>query len=177
WLRDYLYIPLGGSRHGTVRTGFALMTTMMLGGLWHGAAWTFLLWGGYQGLLLVVERARGRRALYAAAPPALQVAATFVLVLVGWVIFRASSMAELGRMLRGMVGGYGLGSWPEPELYAWRCYGSLGCGLLVAFTCPQAMALARRFHLLAVVLGAVLFVLALAQLFATGFSPFIYYQF
>ena len=56
WLRDYLYIPLGGNRHGARRTYAALMTTMLLGGLWHGANWTFVAWGGLHGLYLSVER-------------------------------------------------------------------------------------------------------------------------
>ena len=56
WLRDYLYIPLGGNRHGAARTYFALMATMLLGGLWHGASWTFVVWGGLHGLYLAVER-------------------------------------------------------------------------------------------------------------------------
>ena len=61
WLRDYLYIPLGGNRHGPARTYTALMGTMLLGGLWHGAAWTFVVWGGLHGLYLAVERWLTRR--------------------------------------------------------------------------------------------------------------------
>ena len=61
WLRDYLYIPLGGNRHGPARTYTALMATMLLGGLWHGASWTFVAWGGLHGLYLVGERALRQR--------------------------------------------------------------------------------------------------------------------
>ena len=68
WLRDYVYIPLGGNRHGRLRTYRNLMLTMLLGGLWHGANWTFVVWGGYHGALLAIERARGHRPLYAAWP-------------------------------------------------------------------------------------------------------------
>ena len=72
WLRDYLYIPLGGNRHGEARTYFALMATMLLGGLWHGASWTFVVWGGLHGLYLAVERAlRSRFAGYGPGPLAL----------------------------------------------------------------------------------------------------------
>lgn len=101
WLRDYLYIPLGGSRHGAARTTAALMGTMLLGGLWHGAAVTFLLWGGFHGALLV-----GQRVCRAALPTTtsrwlapLGSVAFFPLTLLGWLIFRSESMAGLGQLL------------------------------------------------------------------------------
>ena len=70
WLRDYLYIPLGGNRHGEARTYLALMGTMLLGGLWHGASWTFVVWGGLHGVYLAVERTL--RARFAGYRPGLQ---------------------------------------------------------------------------------------------------------
>jgi alginate O-acetyltransferase complex protein AlgI len=93
WLRDYLYIPLGGNRHGRLKTYRNLMLTMLLGGLWHGASWNFVVWGGYHGALLSFERIfRVKRP----AEPArwtvfypLQALITFALVMVGWVFFRA----------------------------------------------------------------------------------------
>ena len=97
WLRDYLYIPLGGSRHGRWLTYRNLMLTMLLGGLWHGASWNFLIWGGYQGALLAIERAlRGDR------PPAddwnwtypIRALLTFALALIGWVFFRAADLPQ-----------------------------------------------------------------------------------
>jgi len=120
WLRDYLYIPLGGSRRGASRTYFALMMTMLLGGLWHGAAWTFVLWGGYQGLFLVLERLLGKRAIYAGLPRPVQMVLTFVIVMFGWAIFRADGMAELGRVLTGMCGGAGVGERLVLPIYEWR---------------------------------------------------------
>jgi D-alanyl-lipoteichoic acid acyltransferase DltB (MBOAT superfamily) len=111
WLRDYLYIPLGGNRHGQWRTYRNLMLTMLLGGLWHGASWNFVIWGGYQGALLSVERAfRGdvppKQAVgWLYVPKAIL---TFALALVGWVFFRAAdlpqSMAILRQMFRGAPG-------------------------------------------------------------------------
>jgi alginate O-acetyltransferase complex protein AlgI len=98
WLRDYLYIPLGGNRHGRLETYRNLMLTMLLGGLWHGASWNFVVWGGYHGTLLSLERMfRGK----ASAQPArwtvwypLQAAFTFGLVTIGWVFFRAASFHD-----------------------------------------------------------------------------------
>jgi D-alanyl-lipoteichoic acid acyltransferase DltB (MBOAT superfamily) len=112
WQRDYLYIPLGGSRVSSGRIYFNLLVTMALGGLWHGASWHFLVWGVYHGLLFCGHRlwaARlGTRAWYrrlmAAWPGAL--AARFVtlaLVCVGWVFFRASGLIPAGRMLVSAV--------------------------------------------------------------------------
>ncbi|MGH7441585.1 MAG: MBOAT family O-acyltransferase, partial [bacterium] len=93
WLKDYLYIPLGGNRHGVVRTYQALFLTMLLGGLWHGAAWTFVAWGAYHGCLLGLERMLGLNRPPQAGPSRwLRVLVTFHLVLLGWVLFRANSL-------------------------------------------------------------------------------------
>src|SRR5580693_5996292 len=98
WLRDYLYIPLGGNRHGQLQTYRNLMLTMLLGGLWHGASWNFVVWGGYHGALLSFERMfRGKNApaesrwtdLYP-----LQAVITFGLVMIGWVFFRATTFHD-----------------------------------------------------------------------------------
>ena len=89
WLRDYLYIPLGGNRHGPKRTYFNLAFVMVLGGLWHGANWTFVIWGAFHGSLLAFERALGKRTVYKEFPKSFRVAITFMLVLVSWVFFRS----------------------------------------------------------------------------------------
>jgi alginate O-acetyltransferase complex protein AlgI len=111
WLRDYLYISLGGNRKGRLMTYRNLMLTMLLGGLWHGASWNFLIWGGYHGGLLAVERAiRGDRPLreeWTWYYP-FQAIGTFALVMIGWVFFRAAnltqSMQVLHQMFRGPIG-------------------------------------------------------------------------
>ncbi len=107
WLRDYLYIPLGGNRHGEARAYLALMLTMLLGGLWHGANWTFVVWGGLHGLYLCVERVLRRRfAGYVPGGAALIGIAliTWMLVNLTWVFFRAPSFERAWTMLRGMFG-------------------------------------------------------------------------
>lgn len=107
WLRDYLYIPLGGNRHGEARTHLSLMVTMLLGGLWHGASWTFVAWGGLHGLYLSAERAlRARLAGYRPGPLALLCLGllTYALVNITWVFFRAHSFAKAWQMLAGMFG-------------------------------------------------------------------------
>jgi alginate O-acetyltransferase complex protein AlgI len=100
WLRDYLYIPLGGSRHGPARTYAALMITMLLGGLWHGAGLTFIVWGGWHGLGLVVHRLFRSRWPELPIPATAAWVVTFGFVLVGWVFFRAESMSSALTILR-----------------------------------------------------------------------------
>ncbi|HLU53793.1 MAG TPA: MBOAT family O-acyltransferase [Acidimicrobiia bacterium] len=107
WLRDYLYIPLGGNRGTRVGTYRNLMLTMLLGGLWHGAAWTFVIWGGYHGALLAWERWRTEtgRAVDADTPGrrAVKRLATFHLVCLGWILFRADSMGRVGEILSRLL--------------------------------------------------------------------------
>jgi alginate O-acetyltransferase complex protein AlgI len=103
WLRDYLYIPLGGNRHGTAATYRNLMLTMLLGGLWHGAGWNFLFWGMYHGALLSIHRAFAQRSR----PPQTwlkpaNVAFTLFLVCIGWVLFRAQNMSDVWVILQRM---------------------------------------------------------------------------
>jgi len=110
FLRDYLYIPLGGSRHGKSRRYVNLMATMLLGGLWHGAGWTFVIWGGLHGFYLMINHAwrnltqrmgwgdGGRLSNLAAST------LTFLAVVVGWVFFRADSFSSAVHLLQGMTG-------------------------------------------------------------------------
>ncbi len=114
WLRDYLYIPLGGSRHGRWATYRNLLITMLLGGLWHGASWNFVIWGGYHGLLLGLERATGLEQPrgWLKLPRTL---VTFALVMIGWIFFRASTFSSsrfvLTQMFTGPPGTGVLNAW------------------------------------------------------------------
>jgi alginate O-acetyltransferase complex protein AlgI len=107
WLQDYLYIPLGGSRGGLFNTYRNLMMTMIIGGLWHGARWTFVIWGTYQGVILVGHRLlkpwlakiSPTEPIDQACWKAVRIVATFHLVCVGWLIFRSESVAQLTGML------------------------------------------------------------------------------
>ncbi len=106
WLRDYLYIPLGGNRVGPRRTAINLMVTMGLGGLWHGAAWTYVLWGIYHGLLLMLARSSTRRAggeQRSKAEVLWHQLVCFHLIVGGWLLFRATSLQNLGDYVTGLL--------------------------------------------------------------------------
>jgi alginate O-acetyltransferase complex protein AlgI len=107
WLRDYLYIPLGGNRGGEAKTYRNLLATMLLGGLWHGANWTFVAWGFYHGLLLAAHRLFNQRQTAGSDPLSLvfhpvRVAITFLSVCVGWVFFRAQTFSDAAVVLSRM---------------------------------------------------------------------------
>jgi alginate O-acetyltransferase complex protein AlgI len=126
WLRDYLYIPLGGNRHHRWRN---LMLTMLLGGLWHGASWTFVAWGGYHGALLAGQHALGLTRPAQGAVKWLARAVTFYLVLLGWVLFRAATFRGALEVLRAMHGG-GEGSvftFAATATFAAVCLGLAAC--------------------------------------------------
>ncbi len=113
WLRDYLYISLGGNRRGRLRTYCNLFATMVIGGLWHGAAWPFVLWGAYHGLLLTIHRAL-RPWLVSRLPAggwvrALNVVVLFHFVALGWLFFRAESLEHIGALLTTLTGPFEAG--------------------------------------------------------------------
>jgi D-alanyl-lipoteichoic acid acyltransferase DltB (MBOAT superfamily) len=113
FLRDHLYIPLGGNRCGAARRYFNLLVTMLLGGLWHGAGWTFVAWGGLHGIYLIVHQlwVRASRGLaWAASRPAVLLGwlLTQLCVIIGWVFFRAETFGGALTLLHGMIGGHGL---------------------------------------------------------------------
>jgi alginate O-acetyltransferase complex protein AlgI len=145
WLRDYVYIPLGGNRSGRFRTYANLMTTMLLGGLWHGANWTFVLWGALHGVYLAIhkfwleERGESKKLTSSFPVQLLKMVATFCLVAVAWVFFRADSLQLGWAYLAGIVSFEGplLGSYrglvTEPLLSLAIC-----AALLLVIDTPQA---------------------------------------
>jgi alginate O-acetyltransferase complex protein AlgI len=180
WLRDYLYVPLGGSRKGNARTYVNLFVVMLLGGLWHGAAWNFVIWGALHGAMLAAERWRGKAALYGTLPSPLRVAATFLLVLVAWVFFRATDVPHALRYLADMVS---LGT-PQSgaALLAGIVYGPyyLGTFLLagiIVWTAPQTWDWTKTLTLPKATVTLGLLVLAVVVLTTQAFNPFIYFIF
>lgn len=202
WLRDYLYIPLGGSRKGKGRRHLNVMITMLLCGLWHGTGWGFMVWGGLHGLFLVGHDLWRARAILRPGsacwpPPAWRAWAarllTFLTVSLAWVFFRAQDLTAAGNMLCGLAGAGGMPvSRGTLVFMAWH----LACGLFVAWLLPEAEQYVlgrpgggnqtaqdhpplqpawrpRPSHLL---LALILGLWALGRL-ASGASQFLYYQF
>jgi alginate O-acetyltransferase complex protein AlgI len=180
WLRDYLYVPLGGNRKGPRRTYVNLFIVMLLGGLWHGAAWNFVIWGGLHGLMLAFERMRGGTPVYARLPQPLRVAFTFVLVLITWVFFRARDLPSALRYLQNM-GGLGdvhPGSSLLDGIVAGPYYlGTFLIAAVVTWTCPQTWDWTRTITPPKAAAIAVLFIVAAVVLTTQAYNPFIYFIF
>jgi len=194
WLRDYLYIALGGNRGGTLRTYRNLFLTMLLGGLWHGANWTFVIWGAWHGAILAVERALGVKPDAAFRPHRWLL--TFLLVVLGWVMFRAPSAGHAMTMYAAMFRFDGAGL---SELYAGSVTTlqvatlALAYAIVLARGLPQRLEkwgqmifprdaaiaparLWRKNHLTPFFLLP-LFALSVLKLSAQSYSPFLYFQF
>ncbi|SFP60495.1 MBOAT family O-acyltransferase [Sphingomonas rubra] len=178
WLRDYLYIPLGGSRRGAAHTYVNLFLTMFLGGLWHGASWNFVIWGSLHGLWLGAERFwdRHRPAGIARAPGWAAWLVTFHIVVLGWVFFRAPDLdAALG-----YLGALGSGGWRN-TLVTPLSLGLVLLGMAIHFVPPRLLPIAAvRLRgwpapALGLALGAL--VLVVDAMRPEGVAPFIYYQF
>ena len=176
WLRDYLYIPLGGNRKGAVRTYVNLVLTMLLGGLWHGANWTFVVWGGYHGLLLAVERATGKKSLLWWAPAFLQRGFAFLLVLFGWVLFRCDSLGQAGVLLGGMAGlnGVDVAFIGTLKAMPFSC-AMLAVTLGMIWTLPNTWEIRWPTRFWSALVLCVLFVVCVLKL--ASVSEFLYYQF
>ena len=175
FLRDYLYIPLGGNRHGEPRRYINLIVTMLVGGFWHGAKWTFLIWGALHGVVQVVETL-WRKAKLPGLPKLLAILVTFHIVTLGWIFFRAESFDAAIAYL----GGIGAGDWHN-GMTTPLLAGLMVIGMAFHFTPPD---LARRIALWLrllhapwlglLVAAAILLIDAMRY---EGVAPFIYYQF
>jgi alginate O-acetyltransferase complex protein AlgI len=200
FLRDYLYVPLGGNRKGPARRYLNLFITMLLGGLWHGAAWTFVLWGGLHGAFLAINHLWNAKVRRAATPGRLAKATgwllTFVCVMIAWVVFRADSMDAALTIYKSMLGLHGsapriffeFGEVPLPKS---EFYQTLFAALFICLALPptitlerwvpQARALAGRprasmaFAALTAFVAFVLFLFSVLEL--GSYSPFLYFQF
>ena len=175
FLRDYLYVPLGGNRKGPIRTYINLSLTMLIGGLWHGANWTFIAWGAYQGFWLVVERLAGKKSLYAMTPKFLQIAITFVIVIFGWILFRAANITEAWHYMAAM---FGFGA-EHSEVLAVRPIHMLAAlaGALVIWGFPTTQSLIYHAKARWALTLQVLFWGALFHLHFVSHVPFLYFQF
>ena len=191
WLRDYLYIPLGGNRRGAIVTYRNLFLTMLLGGLWHGANWTFLIWGAWHGLVLALEKALGLDTSGLRFSP-LRWLFCLLLVMLGWVVFRAENVTQALILYRALIPTLGVESLQLSPLYAGQITSLQLSTLLLSWLVivlrgfyqryqeAQAAVLINGTALVPLsysVLIMPLFVLAVFKLSAERYSAFLYFQF
>ena len=189
WLRDYLYIPLGGNRLGEGRTYINLMLVMVLGGLWHGANWTFVLWGLWHGGWLAYERWSG---LARAPKTAWAIGRTLLVVLIGWVAFRSVDFGHAVGFYGAMLGTNGFAVPFDIAIQITRESLVVGClAIVIAGLEPRLRDLSQRHYyvprpdgtlavtdtLVPVLVTTAIFVLCLMRLAEQSFSPFLYFQF
>ena len=180
WLRDYLYVPLGGNRKGPIRTYVNLILVMLLGGLWHGASWNFLVWGGIHGTWLCLERLQGKASFYARTPAAVRIAVTFVIVNLAWVFFRAPDLTSGVHYLQSLIG------WHTPTaadlffrqiLYSKFHLMWFAVAAGISFFGVQTWDLARRLSPLRATTAVGLLAWAIVAMSTQAFNPFLYFRF
>lgn len=185
WLRDYLYIPLGGNRGTPTRTYINLWLTMLLGGIWHGANWTFVLWGVWHGGWLALERYLGKDVNGQRISPTWGMPVTAVIVMLGWVTFRAPDISTAWAFYTAMFGANGFAF---TDNFRWQLTGlhmvMLPVAVLVVYAAPalrtwnaRQPAEKRAMYANAGLLYVPLFVLAIMRLSAQSYTPFLYFQF
>ena len=180
FLRDYLYIPLGGNRGGTFRTHANLAFVMLLGGLWHGADWTFIVWGAWHGALLIAERMVVSKFPRMRIPRGLAVVLTFLAVALSWVWFRSESLGDALAYFRAMAGGAvenQASHFLASRLYTPSSLAVTIAAIVITFLPHQAHDWTSRLTWRKVLVLPPAFALALFSMFSQGANPFLYFQF
>jgi alginate O-acetyltransferase complex protein AlgI len=180
WLRDYLYIPLGGNRHGDLRTYANLLTVMFLGGLWHGASWNFVIWGSAHGLLLAAERAAPGRSLWSRLPGFVQVALAFTVVSLLWVLFRAPDLPgaiHYYARLFGLSGGGELAALVAGLVWQPLFIVTLLVAVLIVWLGPTTISWTHKLTAPKATWALGVFWLSALMLGVQKFNPFIYFIF
>jgi alginate O-acetyltransferase complex protein AlgI len=180
WLRDYLYVPLGGNRRGAARTYVNLMIVMLLGGLWHGASWNFVIWGGIHGGMLAFERAQGKESFYRKLPHPARVALTFGIVCISWVFFRAKTLGQAGTYLRSLVGASPTTA--ASDAVAGVIYTPYHAVLfvvaaLVVWALPNTWAFTTRLSVPRAASAMAVLLLSVLLMWTQTTNPFLYFQF
>ncbi len=184
WMKDYLYIPLGGNRRGRMRTYLNLVIVFLLSGLWHGAAWTFVVWGLYHGLFLVLDKF-GLKTLTDKIGRIPSILVTFLFVMMGWVIFRSDSLTYAGQYLTRL---WTFQPFNDGIPIDTRFWVTLAAALLFAFSgiFPKIADRVNQFYTISrtnsawigLTLGMILlYILNGSSILASGLNPFIYFRF
>ncbi|SHL32134.1 alginate O-acetyltransferase complex protein AlgI [Fibrobacter sp. UWEL] len=180
WFRDYLYIALGGNRVSKGRLYLNLFLVMFASGVWHGANWTFICWGLYHAFFMIIERANNKQAFYAKAPAVVQVLITQVLVLFGWVLFRADNISEAWRMWKAMLGLNAVSNADAiltAEIFTPTCVVFMGLAALLSLWKFRSFDWCSKISPLRLAISLAIFVVAILALFTQSYNPFLYFQF
>ncbi len=180
WLRDYLYVPLGGNKKGLRRTYLNLTIVMLIGGLWHGANWTFVVWGAYHGLLLAFERWRGKQTIYQWLPKPGRVGITFVLVLISWVLFRAPNLSLAWSYLEAMFGArthVSCSALLAGEIYTPHNLAVMLLCVSLSFQPIEIYDWLEHLSWRRALVLVPLFLFTIGVMFTQTFNPFLYFQF
>jgi alginate O-acetyltransferase complex protein AlgI len=175
WIRDYLYIPLGGNRGSNWRVYLNLVICFVLSGLWHGANWTFLVWGLYHGVFLIADRIGGAR-VTRVLPVGIQTAVTFLLVTLGWVLFRANNIQDAFEYFKALLA---FGRDVPPAIFVdQNMVVTLATAALLSFLPEYWLLSSVRFTEATIpILVVFSFFWAGTRLAATAFTPFLYFRF
>lgn len=180
WIRDYLYVGLGGNQKGILRTYVNLGIAMFLCGLWHGAKMTFVLWGVFHGALLIWERTMGRQPIYKKLPVVYKIIITNVIVMFGWVMFRTPGIDQTLLYWKAMIGfGGGLPASDilRTEMFSMKYLVEMIICALFIWQPFQAYEWVKKLTPIKVVLLLVVFIYAIIAMFTQAFNPFLYFQF
>ena len=174
-------IPLGGNRKGgSVRTAVNIAVVMLLGGLWHGASWNFIIWGGLHGLYLGYERILGKQPFYTRLPTPFKITLTFILVTIAWVFFRAENLAGALLYLKSM---FGMVVLPDTagllggQLYTPYNLLAMGVAGCIVWGGPQSWDWSRKIGSVKLVILTTIMVVTMAVLSVQSYNPFIYFNF
>jgi len=185
WMRDYLYIPLGGNQINEYRTYLNLIIVFLISGFWHGASWNFVVWGAYHGTFLVIERLFLTK-LTKNIPSLIKVVSTFIIVSLGWLLFRVDSLSEAFVYI-GSLNNYGIEMSNWQDIFTRKFYAIFSLSIIFSFI---GIAYEEKLNKLnftisttkvkligSLLITLILFILSLGELFASGFNPFIYFKF
>lgn len=180
WLRDYLYIPLGGNRKGDGRTYVNLAMVMFLGGLWHGASWNFICWGGVHGTMLAFERTQGKNAIYWRLPRSARVGITFLITSLAWVFFRSPNMGSAMGYFGSLIGlgpAYDGGALVSGLIYQPFYVLSFALAAIIVWNVRQTWDFTRTLNWPKAAWCSFLLIASIAVMTAQTFNPFIYFIF
>ena len=180
WFRDYVYIPLGGNRKGLARTIINILIVWSLTGMWHGAAWNFIAWGMFYGVLLILEK-YVLKDILEKIPMPLRHIGTLIVVMIGWVFFSSENITQAGEFIGSMIG-FGNGSFIDSQamyLLSENTFAIFAMGLSAAgvFDMISTREETRTYKIFKCILYVVIFLLSIAYLVSETYNPFLYFRF